>query len=40
MADVVNADPVPVLTPGPARESVTYIKDKALQIRSNLKSFF
>ena len=40
MAYVVNADRVPVLTPGPARESVTYIKDKTLQIRSNLKSFF
>lgn len=37
---VVNADPVPVLTPGPAGESVSYIKDKTLQIRSNLKSFF
>lgn len=40
MSYVVIADPVPVLTPGPARESVIDIKVNTVQIRSDLKQLF
>lgn len=42
MSCIVITDRVPVLTPGPARESVIYIKVKAVQITSDqiLSNYF